>query len=193
MGGLHAPLDALFEIDARRKLKPKEIERIDIEVSHAVYHHGWWQLERPITPIAAQMNMAYAIAVAIIDGAAMVHQFSPQRIDQDDVWRLIPKVTAHHNPEFDNAGQLGRGRTRMCVRFTDGTTMESFRQASRAILSPLSNEEILAKFRVLTDGIVDTARREAIEQAVLHMEELPSASRLTELLAPAVGAAFDSE
>jgi 2-methylcitrate dehydratase PrpD len=190
MGGLHAPLDALFEIDGKRKLKVEEIERIEIDVSHAVYHHGWWELERPITPIAAQMNMAYAIAVAIIDGAAMVHQFSPQRIDQDDVWRVIPKITARHDPEFDNAGQLGRGRTRMRVYFTDGTNLDAFRQASRAIVSPLSNEEILAKFRTLTEGIVAADRRAAIEDAVLHMEALPDMARLVELLGPEVGAAF---
>ena len=41
-------------------------------MGHAAYHHGWWNLERPITPIAAQMNVGYALAAALIDGAAMV-------------------------------------------------------------------------------------------------------------------------
>src|SRR5471032_1875015 len=65
MGGLHAPLDALFEVAAQRPLKANEIDRVEVDLSHAVYHHGWWTLQRPLTPIAAQMNVAYALAVAI--------------------------------------------------------------------------------------------------------------------------------
>ena len=38
--------------------------------------------ERPLTPIGAQMNIGYALAVAVLDGAAMVQQFSPSRIDR---------------------------------------------------------------------------------------------------------------
>ncbi|AYC32796.1 hypothetical protein D3880_10575 [Pseudomonas cavernae] len=102
----------------KHPLRAEDIESIDIELSHAVYHHGWWELERPITPIAAQMNIAYAIAVAIIDGEAMVRQFAPQRIDSDDVWDLIPRIRAHHQPEFDKAGSKGRGMTRLRVRLS---------------------------------------------------------------------------
>eukprot|EP01036_Dinobryon_divergens_P009615 gene9615-12859_t len=72
MGGIHSPLDALFDVDAKRKLVPEEIARIEVEVSHAVYHHGWWTPERPLTPIGAQMNIGYALAVAVLDGEAMV-------------------------------------------------------------------------------------------------------------------------
>src|SRR5262249_9830182 len=87
MGALHAPLGAIFHLMKQRPLRDEEIDRVDIYMSHAAYHHGWWRLERLLTPIAAQMTVAYAIAVAILDGAAMVQQFAPQRIDRDDVWQ----------------------------------------------------------------------------------------------------------
>jgi aconitate decarboxylase len=82
MGALHAPLDALFEIAGRRSLRAAEIMHIDIDMSHAGYHHGWWKLKRPLEPIGAQMNVAYVIAVAILDGAAMVRSAWP-RVLQD--------------------------------------------------------------------------------------------------------------
>jgi len=191
MGGLHAPLDALFEIGAKRTLRAGEIERIEIDLSHAVFHHGWWVLERPLTPIAAQMNIAYAIAVALIDGEAMLRQFAPQRIDQDDVWELIPRIVARHDPSFDAAGPLSRGRTRLRIVFRDGTVLEAERQASRAALQPLSNDEVVAKYRHLSKALVEGARRSEIERAVLSLDELPDAGRLIELLAPEVGAAFE--
>ncbi|MEI9930134.1 MAG: MmgE/PrpD family protein [Rhizomicrobium sp.] len=54
MGALHAPLDALADIRARRELKADEIAHIDVYMSHAAYHHGWWEVTRPLEPIGAQ-------------------------------------------------------------------------------------------------------------------------------------------
>jgi aconitate decarboxylase len=190
MGGLHAPLDALFEIDAKRKLVADEIERIEIDLSHVVFHHGWWVLERPLTPIAAQMNIAYALAVAALDGAAMVQQFSPERIDRDDVWALIPRIVARHEPEFDTGGREGRFRTRLRVTFRDGAVLEAARAASRAVEQPQSNAEIAAKYRTLTEGLITKERQAAIERAIAGLEGLADIDALTRLLAPPVGAAF---
>lgn len=188
MGALHTPLDGIFEIMGRKALKPDEIERIDVDLSHASYHHGWWDLERPITPIAAQMNVGYALAAAILDGEAMVHQFSPQRIDSDDIWELIPKIKAHHEPSYDSTGPRA---AKVVVTFKDGSAMESFRPNSRTIADPLSNQEIVAKFRTLTDGIVEPVRQAAIIETTLRLEALADAEELFALLAPPVGAAFD--
>lgn len=190
MGGLHAPLDALFDIGRKRALRPDDIKRVDVHVSHAVYHHGWWELERPLTPIGAQMNLGYALAVAIVDGQALVHQFAPQRINRDDVWGLIPRIRAHHDPEIDRGGPTSRGKTRLRVEFADGEVFESERQASRAILQPLRNDEIVAKYRQLTDGLIDSTRQAEIERTILSLDHLPDLKPLTDLLYAEVGAAF---
>jgi 2-methylcitrate dehydratase PrpD len=192
MGSLHASLDAIFDIMAKRPLQPDEIERIDIDMPHAGYHHGWWQLERPVTPIAAQMNVAYAVAVAILDGAAMVQQFAPQRSDRDDVWRLIPRITAHHDPEFDKVA--GRGRSaRMTVTLKDGTRIEHFTEVARTIGAPLSDAQVVAKYRVLTDGIITPGRQREIEERVLNLETMASTVELSRLLAPVVEPVFRNE
>jgi aconitate decarboxylase len=189
MGALHAPLDAIFDIMAKRPLKSHEIERIDIDLSHAAYHHGWWTLERPLTPIAAQMNVAYAVAAAILDGAAMVQQFAPQRINRDDVWALIPKITARHDPEFDKAGSAARN-TRVTVHLKDGTKLQHRVEMARTIGAPLTNDQIVAKYRTLTDGIVASQRQADIVDFVLNLETAKDTSGLARLLAPSVGAAF---
>ena len=188
MGALHAPLDAIFHLMKQRPLRDEEIDRVDIYMSHAAYHHGWWQLERPLTPIAAQMNVAYAIAVAILDGAAMVQQFAPQRIDRDDVWQLIPRIQAHHEPAFDKGGAARHAR--LAVRLNDGSTLQHEVEAPRTVGSPLSNREIEAKYRTLTDGIVDGERQSAIARCILELEKVASTAELSRLLGPEVGAPF---
>ena len=189
VGSLHAALDAIFDITAKRPLKSDEITRIDIDMAHAAYHHTWWRLERPLTPIAAQMNVGYAVAVAILDGAAMAQQFSPQRINRDDVWALIPKIAAHHDPEFDKAGSAVRS-ARVTVYLKDGSSLQHFVDTARTIGKPLSNEQIVAKYRLLTGEIVDAKRQAAIEDRVLNLEDMEDTSELSRLLAPTVVPAF---
>ncbi len=189
-GNLHAPLDALFEIASQRTLRPENIVKIEIDLSDTVYRHGWWELKPPLTPIGAQMNVAYALAVAILDGTSTIQQFSPQRIAQDDVWELIPRITARHEPAFD-ASSASQGNTRLHIFFTDGTHLESSRTLSEMIARPLSNDEIAAKYRSLTKGILDRERQIQIEHLVLHLEELPDVTQLCQLLASPVGAIFD--
>lgn len=191
MGGIHSPLDALFDIGRQRALNAGAIARIECDVSHAVFHHGWWVPERPLTPIGAQMNIGYALAVAAIDGAAMVAQFSPARIDADDVWALLAKVEVRHDPAFDAGGMLKRGQTRVAVTFTDGQRIVVERESSRAIESPQSSDEVAAKYRTLTEGLIDAPRQQAIEQMVRSLEEVKDVRELLALLAQPAGAAFE--
>jgi 2-methylcitrate dehydratase PrpD len=191
MGALHAPLDCLFDLQKQRPFTAGEVRTIEVDMSHAAFHHGWWVLKRPIAPIAAQMNVGYALAVAVIDGAAMLRQFAPGRINGDDVWALIPKIVARHEPAFDAAGPLARGMTRMRVLLEDGSILETMRKMPKAIAEPLNTEAVVAKYRTLTDGIVDRARQSAIAEAVLGLDAMNDVRDLIALLAPPVGCAFD--
>ena len=100
------------------------------------------------------MHIGYVLAVAILDGEVLPEQFSPARLDADDVWELIPRITSHHNPDFDNDPN-DHGKTILRIRFTDGQVIESVQQAARSILSPLTNDEITAKYRDLTEDEID--------------------------------------
>jgi len=191
MGGLHAALDVLFELTASSPVGADEVERIDVEVSHAVYHHGWWPLQRPLTPTSAQMNIAYVLAVAVLDRAALARQFSPDRIDRDDVWELIPRITAHHNEEFDVLGPLGRGQTNLHIQLTDGTTLEGSRFAGRSVLEPLTNDEIVAKYRQLTGGVIDAGRQRDLEHLALSLDTTRDVRGLLSLLSPLVTSPFE--
>ncbi len=191
MGGIHAPLDALFDIASKRKLIAEEIHRIDVDLPEAAFRHGGWMAELPFTPVAAQMNVAYCLAVAVIDRSALVRQFSPQRIVADDVWRLIPRIHVRHDTALDEGGSRAQGSTRVTVQFTDGSRLDSFLSLSKAITEPLSEERVVAKFLSLTDGIVKPERQQGIIETVLGIEKLSSVSTLIDLLAADVGAVFE--
>src|SRR6201990_1682454 len=100
MGLLHAAIDAALEL--RPKVNVSQIQRIDIYMSEAAYAHGGWKAERPLEVIGAQMNVAYVVAVALLDGDVLIDQFTKNRINSDDVWALIDKTLTHHEKAYDN-------------------------------------------------------------------------------------------
>ncbi len=184
MGGLHAALDALFEITGAHDVAVDAVERIDVDLSEPVYHHGWWPPERPLTPTGAQMNIGYVLAVALLDRAALAQQFSPTRIGADDVWAVIPRITAHHRTEYDEQGSLGRGQTEVRLTMSDGSVLSSSQFAAKSILQPLSGAEVVDKFQHLTDGVVDAARQQGLIDVVTTLDRQPDLAELVELLRP---------
>jgi aconitate decarboxylase len=193
MGGLHAALDALFDIIRTNDIRAVDVEQIDVDLSEAVYHHGWWPPRRPLTPTGAQMNVGYALAVALIDGEALAQQFSPDRIDQDDVWDVVPRVTAHHRAEYDELGSMGRGQTEVRITLRDGSVHSSSQFAARSILEPLTNAAVVDKFRLLTSSSVDGPRQDALISAITHLEQHPDLDAMRNLLAPGVRSPFETE
>jgi 2-methylcitrate dehydratase PrpD len=113
------------------------------------------------------------VAVAVLDGAALIDQYSPARIDADDVWQLLPRITAHHQSDFD-AQPLGRGQTRVRVRFTDGQVLESYKFAANSILHPLDSEAVVSKYETLTRRVIDPDRQQEIRDAVFALDPPPT-------------------
>jgi aconitate decarboxylase len=86
---------------------------------------------------------------------------------------------------------MGRGRTRVVVRFSDGATLASSKLAARSVLEPLSNEEVVAKYRSLTRGVLDIERQAKLERLVLALDRLADARELIEVLSGAVVSPFE--
>ena len=183
MAGLHAAIDAARALLAEGPLEPEEVDRVEIFVSEPAFEHGGWRAERPLAAVGAQMNLAYAVAVTLLDGTALAAQFSPARIDADDVWGLIEKTTPRREPKFDERYEDGYN-TRLEVTLRDGATRTAFVENPRGgLASPLTNAEVVEKFHALADPLVGAERAELIERAVLGLESLERLDVLTDLLA----------
>ena len=49
------------------------------------------------------MSLRYSVAVAPLDGAALIKQFAHARIESDDVWNLIDMTDVHKVAEYRQA------------------------------------------------------------------------------------------
>jgi aconitate decarboxylase len=161
------------------------VRSITIRLTHDSFQHNGWRLERPTTTIGAQLNVAYVAAVALLDGAVFVPQFTPSRIDADDVWSLIERTEVINDPDVDAlAVSSGTPRAaRVSIERTDGRVEEVEVLEARGTKSlALTNEEIREKFRGLVSDVTGPPRAAAIEQSVLSLAEAPSADELMDLL-----------
>jgi 2-methylcitrate dehydratase PrpD len=190
MGGLLGAIDAARQL--RGSVAPEDISKIDITVGETVYKHGWWTPERPLTPIGAQMNIGYATAAALLDGNVLPEQFTPGRLDSDDIWSLIAVTTVHLDESLAHADISQWFRTDVALTARDGIVHHArVVQPHGAPTDPVTNDEIVAKFHALADRVTSRARAEAIERAVLRLEDLDDTDYLIDLLAAPVAGALD--
>ena len=184
MGGIQSTVDAIAAMQKKRPFRPDELAGIDIGVGHAVYHHGGFAIAPPLTPIGAQMSLIYTAAVACIDGAAGVAQFTPERIAAPDVWALIPSIRTYEAPASNDPAQ--RAASHLKFTFKDGSTHEIIQKLR---LSPeISNDDILAKFCSLTERVISADRRGRIVEVVTGIERAAELTDLLGLLSPEVEA-----
>jgi 2-methylcitrate dehydratase PrpD len=190
MGGLHGAIDAARKL--RQSVAPEDISKVDITVGDTIYKHGWWTPERPLTSIGAQMNIGYATAAALLDGNVLPEQFTSARLDADDIWSLIGATSVHLDESLAQAPITERFCTVVSVTTRNGDVHHARVVAPHgAPTDPVTNDELAAKFHALADRVTDRGRAEAIERAVIALEDLDDINYLIDLLAAPVAGALD--
>jgi 2-methylcitrate dehydratase len=87
----------------------------------------------------ADHSMPYVIAVALIDGDVYMDSFTPKRIQDPVVRRLMEKITIGPDPSFTY-----QGAARLTVRTKTGG--ELVKQTLVHLNTPMTRQEIVAKF-----------------------------------------------
>jgi 2-methylcitrate dehydratase PrpD len=174
--GLHACLDALFQIMAETKSDSRAIRRMIV--------HGNAQFclqfdrSEPANLLDAQFSMQYALAAAAVSGRATLDQFWPIRSDNPEMRRLIAATTLL----ADRTIKPGEYPP-LEVELADGRSIERHvLYAKGAWQNPMSLAEQEAKVASLIDPVFGTSRRREIEATVARLEELADMQAFTRLL-----------
>jgi aconitate decarboxylase len=192
MAGTHTAIEGVLKLRAMPGFSVDKIKEIRIGSTEALLHHGGFQLERPATAIGAQMSVRYVIAVTLLDGSPSVLQFSPERMNSDDVWKVIERIHPYLDKEIDSRGEDGRWGTRLIVTLTDGTTQEiAVDYPKGGAKFPLSNEEIVQKYDRIAAFVTEPAHANELKNMVLGLEHCKDIGELTRLLSVDVRAPFE--
>lgn len=170
---LHAAIDAVLALRAQTKIDPARVSEIGIiGHPHVLSVTG---VADPAHGLQSKFSINHSAAVALIDGAAQIPQYTDQRALDPAVIALRKKVTV----KIDESLHKDQARAFLIM---DGTRYESvIEHASGSMDHPMSDNALEAKFMANAEPVVgkETARR--IADLAWKLDALDDVSALCDL------------
>lgn len=176
----HSAMDLVIELKEAHDLTAESIEAIDVRTIDIHYLlDGHWPERR----LEGPHSLPYLLAVAFLDGEVLDPQFAPERREDPLVRYLFDRVTVSADPEL-TAKVPAELPAKVMIRLKDGREVDGYRPYPKGDpRDPLTEEELVSKFRRLASRRVGDERLDAIEDWTAHAGAGLSVRDLTELLA----------
>jgi 2-methylcitrate dehydratase PrpD len=172
----HPAVGATIDLVTESGLLPEEIDHIRVGVNS--YTALTLLHATPSDELQAKFSMQYGVAIAALDRAAGLEQFTNERVVQADVQAMLRQVRVEVDERAEAAG-FDQMYSIVTIHLADGSTVE--RQASFAKGSPadpMTDEELFTKFKECV-GLVDpSADAAAIAEELLAIGVVADVSGL---------------
>lgn len=172
---IHNAIDCALEI--RRKYAPDPGDIRSIVVRR---HPDWADYHRNTTPRTyheAQVSLPYSVAIALVEGNALLGQYTDRKLGNAAVRRLMDLT------RIETDGSLPRGVScHATITLASGKAYVSQVDYPKgSIENPMSGDELRTKFESLAVPVVGQLRSSQIADAVMRIERCASVSELMRL------------
>ena len=182
VGSNHTTLDGLRILQERHPFGANDVEKIIVRGSQVTMDHVGWKYH-PSGLVSAQLNLPYCVATFLLDGDCFVHQFKEELVADPARMRLAERVEVQHDAEITARGSRFRHMVHVEAVLKDGTRLTTTVEAPRGSEQSFATEgEVVDKFRKLAAYALPTAQIDALQEAVLGVGKLDSASRIVDLM-----------
>ena len=180
----HQPITAVMDAMSHNNIDPHRVAEVRVETTT----RGADILSdpskyEPRTKETADHSLPYCIAVAVTKGNVLPSDFEEDALTDPFVWETLPKIKVVANPEID---ALFPGVKRAIVTITTDDGQSVTQQADHAkgrAENPLSDDELIDKFRANAAHAVSDARMNRIVEATFGLEEIDHVADYVALLA----------
>jgi len=136
----------------------------------------------PQTKETADHSLPYCLAAVAADGGVYPNSFEQEKLFDPRIRTLLGKIKVVANDEID-AMFPGTKRAIAKINTNDGREfVETVDHAKGSPDNPLSDDELIAKFRANSDGVIDTARQDALIEATWGFDKLTNMKDYMKLL-----------
>jgi 2-methylcitrate dehydratase PrpD len=166
----HPAVGATIDLATESDVRPEDIDHIRVGVNS--YTALTLLHATPSDELQAKFSMQYGVAIAALDRAAGLAQFTNERVVQADVQALLRRVRVEVDERAEAAG-FDQMYSIVSIHLTDGSTID--RQASFAKGSPadpMTDDELLAKFEECVALVDPAADAVAIATELLSIREV---------------------
>ncbi len=168
---MHALIDGVLELREAHGLTPDQVDRIEV-VAHP-YVTSVTGKRAPESGLEGKFSAFHAAAVALIDGAAQVVQFTDERVRSADVRALRQRVS------LDADEGLSKDQARVRIVLRDGSALErSVPHASGTPERPLTDAQIEAKALRLIGPVLGDAAAKRLVKLTWRLDERPDTGDL---------------
>jgi 2-methylcitrate dehydratase PrpD len=162
----HPPAQALLELRAEHGLTAADVASVDAYVHD--YVKTTTGLTDPQTGLQGKFSIYHVLAVALADGAALLDQFTDERVADPELAGLRERVHVH-----TDAAQ-GKDSARVMLTLKDGRTLERLVAHNLGTPdNPMSDGQLEEKFVGLSTPVLGSARSEEVAAACWRLLELP--------------------
>jgi 2-methylcitrate dehydratase len=179
----HQPMSAVLNIMQKNGLVAEDLAKIHIQTTA----RGADILSDPSkydpqTKETADHSLPYCLAAAAADGGVYPNSFTDEKLFDPRIRTLLGKIEVVANDEID-AMFPGTKRAIATIDTNDGRQFtETVDHAKGSPQNPLSDDELIAKFRANADGVMDTERQDAIIKATWEFDQCPDVGQYMKLL-----------
>lgn len=176
VGTLHSALDALTEIMNRQIFSVDEVDEVVVYLADWAIPHGA-TIRYPSDAISAQFSLAFSIGLRLVRGSNALSLYTDPAMWTDAaVLEIAGRVTPRPLDFGPGEPQLG---SRVEVHLKDGRRLGSHQRAFRGHhTNPATTEELTAKFREITSGVLPSRRSEELIRMVGSLEDLDDVATL---------------
>ncbi len=168
----HQPITAALNLWRTHQLTPEQIASVlvktttrgaDILSDPSKY--------KPTTKETADHSLPYCIAAALVDGNVLPSSFSENKLKDPQIWDMLGKIKVVADPAIDALFPVTK-RAIVEMSTVDGRTFtEQVDHAKGSPENPMSDEEVVAKFRSNAAHAVSAERQQEIIEATWALGE----------------------
>ena len=167
-GHTFAAIDGALALQARMKVKPEDIERVEVGTYRAgveVAHY-----DAPRTAAEGRFSLKYVVATALTHGSVRLAAFGQDRLNDPLTKKVLQKVETRIDPQLD-ATFPGQRAARVAITTRDGRRDELLQPTRKGDPDmPLSDAELDAKYRELAAPVLGEKAASALLGRLWRLE-----------------------
>jgi 2-methylcitrate dehydratase len=179
----HQPISAALQVCQEQNWAAEDIAEILVETTT----RGADILSdpskyKPTTKETADHSLPYVIAAAVADGNVLPSSFSDEKLKDPRIWDLLGKIKVVADPEID-AMFPGVKRARVSITNNAGDTHTvQVDHAKGSPQNPMSDEEIISKFRANADVVLSPKQQDQVIDMTWKFDEIQNIRDYMKLL-----------
>jgi 2-methylcitrate dehydratase PrpD len=175
-GHTHSAIDAALLATGGKTLLPKDVETVDLWVYQAAIDL-LGDID-PKTPYLAKFNLPFCVATALRYGHVQSGDFTTARLEDKDLKELTSKIKVAGDPDLTRTYPR-KWPARVRITLKDGSMLDGANEYPKGDPeNPLSEHELITKFKSLTEEALPSPQADAIIDRVLGLESMGDVNEL---------------